>query len=267
MARINDLTMARGNRGLLVLAVLAGLMAALLVFVALAQDSGSGTSSPSVAQSASVVATTRIAAGTEITSDMVEVTQVPDDLLIPGAFAGVSPVVGEVARYPIEKGEQLTAAKVGPEVGGEGLGFVVPTGKRALSVQVEEVTAVGGNLLAGDRVDLYAMFAGVDGEPNVTYRVIQDVEVLAVAQKAQEAVPAADSDASSDSRTSGQLPEELKRDPGAATVTLAVDAQYVPLLICVQEDDDVGNVWLALRAFGEASPAAADVVTVPPDCS
>ena len=45
MARIQELTMARGNRVLLLIALLAGLISAILVFVTLANsESDSGTS-------------------------------------------------------------------------------------------------------------------------------------------------------------------------------------------------------------------------------
>ena len=119
---------------------------------------------------------------------MVEVKQVPDSLLVAGAFASTDPVVGEAARFPIAKGDQITPAKVGAAPEGDGLSFVVPKGMRGLSIEVQEVTAVGGLIRAGDRVDMYAVFAR-DGQPNETFRVIQDVEVLSVAQLALEAAP------------------------------------------------------------------------------
>jgi pilus assembly protein CpaB len=252
---------------LLLIALLAGLVSAILVFVTLAgSDSDGGNTSAPASASAVVVAKEDIAAGDEITSQMVEVKQVPDSLLVPGAFASTSPVVGEAARFPIAKGDQLTPAKVGAAPEGDGLSFVVPKGMRGVAIEVREVTAVGGLVRAGDRVDVYAMFSGGEDSPNSTYRVIQDVEVLSVAQLSLEAVPAGEEAGNTDTRLSGQLPEDQENTPSAATVTVAVEPAHVPLLVCVQEDSDVEKVWLALRAFGEAPPAAGEAVTVPPDC-
>jgi pilus assembly protein CpaB len=263
------MTLNRNNRGLLVLAIAAGLVTAILVFVALANsESDSGkTAAPTAATSSAVVAQQAIPAGTEITVDMVKVVAVPDDLLVPGAFAETTPVVGEVARYPIAQGEQLSPAKVGAEAGGNGLDFVVPKGLRGVAIEVAEVTNVGGLLLTGNRVDITVAFTPADQDgPTEVYTIIRDVEVLSVAQAAQEAVPAGPSDATAGegNTTSGQLPEDLKGQPKAATVTVALDDFQVRLLSCVQDHPRVARVWLSLRPFGE--PAPAEKVQVPDRC-
>ncbi len=86
MARMQGLTLTRGNRGLLVVAALAGLAAAVLFVVAVNQDSGSSTVSTGGATIKAVVAKQNIAAGTEIKSDMVEVREVSEDLLVSGCL-------------------------------------------------------------------------------------------------------------------------------------------------------------------------------------
>ncbi len=273
MARLQEMALARGNRGLLILAVLAGLVTAALVFVALGQgnDKGGSTISPATV-SLAVVANQSIPAGTVITADMVSVKEIPEDLLVPGAFADTVPVVGEAARYPISKGEQVTSAKVGTEAGGNGLSYVVPKGKRAMAVEVREVTNIGGNLLTGDRVDvIVAIHEKVEqgAAARITvYTVLRDVEVLSVAQVAQEAVPVTTDetiDPASQLPTSGQLPEKVEEQPRAATVTLAVSPTQAQLLACLQDHPDVDRLWMDLRAFGEAS--AGEKTTVPAGCT
>src|SRR2546428_12936772 len=104
MARIQGMALNRNNRGLLILAIAAGLVTAVLVFVALANNGGdSGKTSTAAVTSKALVAEQAIPAGTVITSGMVKVEEVPDNLLVPGAFADSSPVVGQAARYPIAK--------------------------------------------------------------------------------------------------------------------------------------------------------------------
>ena len=269
MARIQGLTISRGNRGLLILALITGLVAAIVVFVALNQGGGGSDNAKTgsaVTTTSAVVATSDIAAGTEITADMVKVIEVPNSLLVRDAFTSTQLVVGEAARYPIAAGEQVTRARVGPNAEGDGLAFVVPAGMRAIAVKVDEITGVGGLILPGDRADVIAVIsdqaAGADN-PDRVVTVLQDVEVLAVAQSAQEPVPAANEEAGAQaetdgaSTTSGQLPEDAEPQPSARTVTLALTPEQVQLLALVQEK---GSVYLSLRRFGDKAQPKLPVI-------
>src|SRR5713226_3949315 len=186
MARIQGMALNRNNRGLLILAIAAGLVTAVLVFVALANNgSDSGKTSTAAVTSKALVAQKAIPAGTEITAGMVKIIDIPDDLLLPGAFADSAPAVGQVTKVAIAANEQVTLAKIGPLVQGVGLSYVVPKGKRGVGLKVEEVTAVGGLLLPGDRVDVVAAFKvkGVPGVPEGYHiesvrTILQNVEVL-----------------------------------------------------------------------------------------
>jgi pilus assembly protein CpaB len=266
MARIQELSLNRGNRALLLLALVAGLVAAVLVFVALNQGEDETTAVPAgsdVTVATVVVAAQSIPAGAEITEDMLKTIQVPEELLVAGSYGNTTPIVGQKARVAIAPNEQVTVAKVGAQDAGEGLDYVVPPGMRALAIKVEEATAVGGLLLPGQRVDIIAKFTEGEGENEVPviYRVLHDVEVLAVAQVAQEPLPApAEGEEATQLPTSGQRPEDVEKQPRAQTVTVAVTPDQAVLLVCAQEEAD--RVWLALRPFGErGEPAAA-----PPRC-
>ena len=269
MARVQGLTISRGNRGLLILALITGLVAAIVVFVALNQGDGGSdsakTGSAVTTASAVVVAKSDIAAGTEITADMVKVIEVPNSLLVRDAFTSAQLVVGEAARYPIAAGEQVTRARVGANTEGDGLAFVVPAGMRAIAVSVDEITGVGGLILPGDRADVIAVISDQAGtnNPDRVVTVLQDVEVLAVAQSAQEPVPAANEEAAAQaetdgaSTTSGQLPENAEPQPRARTVTLALTPEQVQMLALVQEG---GSIYLSLRRFGDKAQPKLPVI-------
>ena len=263
MARLQELTMTRGNRLLLALALAAGLVAAVLVFVALQGGDDEATVSSGGGTVSVVVAAQDIAAGTEISSDMLRVIELPEDLLVSGTAEDTALVVGQTARVKILAGEQVATSKVGAENETEGLSGVVPITMRGLGVDVEEVRAVGGLLRPGNRVDVYVTYF-IEGDEQtdlddqrITFLVLSDVEVLSVAQEAQEPPPAAAEGEAADQRaTSGELPNEVDEQPQAASVTLAVTPAQVPLLICAQQEQFndnsfSGQVWLALRAFGE----------------
>jgi pilus assembly protein CpaB len=266
MARMQGLTLARGNRGLLIVAALAGLAAAVLFVVAVNQDSSSVSTGGTTIKA--VVATQSIAAGTEIKEGMVEVIDVPEGLRAAGVYGDTSPVVGEVTRHAIAEGDQITSTKIGPAVdtGTGGIEYVLPPGMRAVSLEVREVTAVGGLLIPGNRVDVIAAFK-IKGAPGLADNehilsvrtILQNVEVLSVAQEHQEPLPVE----ATESQTSGQPPEDVKEQPGAATVTLALGPEEVQELISAQVTAE--TVWTSLRPAGDADPdeiPSTDVIVV-----
>ena len=258
MARLNDITASRGNRLLLGLALAAGAVAAVLVFVALSSNDDSGGTVSSGPTTSVVVAVQDINAGTVISSDMVKTVEVGADQLIGGAVTDTSLVVGEAARVKIYAGEQFATGKVGAENETEGVSGVIPPGKRGIAISIDEVTAVGGLLLPGNKVDIVATFVIEEG-PGIpadydlwrTVTILQGVEVISVAREAQEPRPVDRSSAdTADSTTSGQLPDEVDKQPDARTVTVALDPGQVQQLISAQEI--AVKVWLSLLPFGDS---------------
>lgn len=243
----------RGNRTFLVLAVVAALIAAVLVFAALSGGGGDESGS-SVTTVPVVVAAQEIPAGTRLTEEMLKVAPVSPETLLQGTSATVPVLVGYVARYPVATGEQITLNKVGLESEDEevGLSFIIPPGQRAIAASVTQVSSVGGLLLPGDRVDVIGVFTATDqitDEKAVT--LFQNVEVLAVAQTAQEAVPPSQSAEEGEAASAeplAQRPQDAVPQPQATTVTLALTPEQTQLLALVQER---AKVWLSLRPFGD----------------
>jgi pilus assembly protein CpaB len=265
MARVGELAMAGGNRKLLLLALGAGLVAAIIVFAAVQSNSGgSSSSSSSGPVTGAVVAARAIAAGSTIAAGDLKVTDVPNSLLILGAYTDTSAAVGQAARVAIAQGEQITPDKVGsPVKSANGLNSVLPPGMRAIAVGVEQVTAVGGNLLPGDRVDVIGVFNGggqTNNSAETVSTILQNVEILAVAQEAQTPVAAPASGGTAQTSTSGQIPSGAKTKPDATTVTLAVDPQQAELLAGVQQT--AGKIYLTLRSFGDQGTTAVPPVNV-----
>lgn len=263
MAKIQELTLAGHNRILLLLAVGAGLVAAVLVFVALnnSSDDSGGTAAGGDAKKV-LLATEQITAGTLITEEMLELRDVPDDLVLTGSYTDSELVVGENAKITIAQGEQVTRAKIGLAVPEDGLSGVVPAGMRAVAIEVEEVTAVGGLLLPGDRVDVVAV-TKIERAPGLaedeyilrTETILQDVEILSVAQEAQE--PAAGSGTTEGtggteedaSYTSGRVPENPETQENAGTVTVSLTPADALKVVSFQEF--AVRIWAVERAFGD----------------
>lgn len=272
MARALGVTDGKQSRWMIVAAILFAGIAAVLVFAALrGGDDGSSTSG---ATTETVVASGTIGANERITEDMLEVRAIPDGQVLSGSYTDTQAVVGLVARYPVQPGEQVTTAKIGTnEIEDENdLGLVIPPGKRGFSVDAAEVTSVGGLLLAGNRVDVLVVFpdtfAGIQRLVNLNTSnlefledvragtLFQNIEVLAVAQESQEPLPAPsttgdDAPPSPSTETSGTRPDDIERQPDARTVTLAVSPQQATILALLT--DTGARIWLSLRPAGDDS--------------
>ena len=256
----------RTNRIALVAALVFAAVASALVFVAVQDRSGGGSVSP-LAGTEVVVAARDVPANTVLTVDMLELVSLPDDAIVEGAYGVVAPLIGTAVRFPIARGEQLTPLKVGA-FGVEDerdLALVLAAGRRAFSVEVSEVTGVGGLLLPGNAVDVIAVFDETTAGSNKAVTLLQNVVVLAVAQEAQEPVPAAGTTIEGEERAgtgvNGQRPEDVERQPDARTVTVAVtpeDAQLLALLQAQGDGDRGVEIMLSLRPAGET-----DILGVP----
>jgi|CXWL01.1.fsa_nt_gi pilus assembly protein CpaB len=253
-------TPERQNRLIFMGAIALAALAAVLVFLGLSGigDSGGGGGGGAFADSVDVVVASReIPAGTKVTGDMLEVATLSGNAIVEGALTETTGLEGLVVRQTLARGEQFTPAKVGQGLaaGDRTLSAVVPAGLRAIALEVNESSIVGGLVVAGDRVDVIAIFNDQnDGGlgPNAQ-TLLQDVEVLAVGQTAQQAVARLDRDGNPiDTDTAeGSLstrPDDTKANEKADTVTLAVAPEDAPLLALAQ---DQGTVWLVLRGQGD----------------
>jgi len=258
MARTISRMTERPGRSLLLLALLFAVIAAVLVFVALNRSGDNDKEAAASATTRVVVAANDISARTTLDAGMLEVADVPTDSVLKGTFSDVDDLDGQVTRYPLLKGEQVIASKIGVQKDNEtGLSFVFPQGTRAFSIQVSEESSAGGLILPGDLVDIIGILdegtVGIDK----AVTLVQGVEVLAVAQEAQEAIPAARPTGtvtpSAVTGTLGERPADVEANPKARTVTLAVTQEQAQLLALVQAK---GELALSLRSFGDKAPVA-----------
>jgi pilus assembly protein CpaB len=260
----------RANRLIFIGAVALAGLAAILVFAALA-NFGGGDDNAAVAGLGDtvdvVVASEDIGAGDEITEGSIELATLPVNVLVDDAFTDMAAVVGTRAQGRILAGDQLAPAKVvGAGDDDSGLSRVIPPGFRAASVSVTEETSVGGLILPGDRVDVIVAVEGdVDG---VEYKrgvlLFQNVEVLAVAQETLRPVSRIDEDGEiiTTDTADGVIAtrEDVEEDPEAASVTLALAPQDMPLLALAEAE---GTIYLVLRPVGDDSTTDQTIQELP----
>jgi pilus assembly protein CpaB len=259
MARTVSSLTERPGRSLLLLALLFAVVAAVLVFLALNQNNDGDKEAVAAGDMTKVVAAAQdISPRTTLDSSMLKLAEVPKDSALKGAFDNVDDLDGQVTRYPLVSGEQVTASKIGVQKDDEeGLSFVVPQGMRAFSIQVSEESSAGGLILPGDLVDVIGILEEGTVGIDKAVTLVQNVEVLAVAQTAQEPIPAARPTGtptpSAVTGTLGERPADVQANPKARTVTLAVTPEQAQLLALVQAK---GELALSLRSFGDKAPVA-----------
>ena len=241
----------RNGKAVLLLALLLGLISAALVYVFLSQTGGEETAASSKTKQV-VVAKEDISVATRITDTMVELKAIPEDAVHPDSFSSTEGVVGNMARYPIAAGEQVLSDRVAsssmtlPEGQELPLPYIVPEGKRAVSVTTSALIGAGGLLRPGDYVDV--ILTVKLGSDQIARIVLQNLEVLALDQEMEKAAPKVEN--APEGQTAAA---EGKINPEAATVTLAVTPVEGEVLTVAEEcaSNSGGRLALALRPFGE----------------
>jgi pilus assembly protein CpaB len=246
---------SKANRRFVMLAIVLGMLGAILVYVTFSRDSATDGVS-SVPTAPAVVAKENIPARTRITQSMLDVALVPEDTRSVLGYSDPALVVGQVTRFPIAKSEQVLSSKIvplqGAAAGARSLSYVIPAGKRAMSVSVSEVVNAGGLVLPGDYVDILIIydvrFPQETASNYYTHYILQNIEVLAVSQGivdvVGEATPTADSQGHR-VRNSEGAPA-----PEAATVTLALTPEQAQTLYIAEAN---GRIRMAVRPYGDAA--------------
>jgi pilus assembly protein CpaB len=252
----------RSNRAILIVAVVCGLITAVLAYLAVTSATESegraSSNEPAAAAVASepvVVTSVDIAARTIITADMVTLKQVPREGVQPGAFSSLEEVVGSVAVYPTDVGQQVLANNVSEFGASAALSYLVPEGHRAIGVNATAVKAVGGYILPGDFVDIVGVFkwAG-DDDINATATLAQDAEVLAVERTAEllELQKTSDEDlvALSESERTDGIPLLGEENPDALYLVVAVTPEEAKRVFAADHSESAEFRFL-LRRTGE----------------
>jgi len=122
------------------------------------------------------------------------------------------------------------------------LSFIIPEGMRAMTIAIDEIKGVAGFVKAGERVDVVGTFEL--GELHTAWTIIQDAEVLAMAQDMGEPVKTEKSDKNGN---------KVRKDSAkvGASVTLAITPQQAQQLALAEE---LGVLRLVLRPLLNEEP-------------
>ena len=160
--------MKRSNRLVLLVGALLAVVAFVGVVLLLNPNSGgtNGASpSPTAPTTATVVkATVAIAAGTTVTPEMVTLSTVPIGAITPNSLQDTGLAIGMTVRRQVAAGAQLTADYFVDLGATTDVSQNLPTGLRAVAVQVDQVTGVGTLIHTGDYVDVIIAVKWKTGE-------------------------------------------------------------------------------------------------------
>jgi len=158
----------------LAIALTLGAMAAFIVnrWMSVPQTSGAKV----------VIVAQPIEAGKAITSDQIKTVDWPGSAVPYDASTRTADVVGRIARVSMIPGEILLPGKMASKNSTGGLSSLIPQGKRAITVHVNEVISVAGFALPGSYVDVLVSSKDANQQP-FSRTVLSRVKVLAVAQE------------------------------------------------------------------------------------
>jgi pilus assembly protein CpaB len=171
------------SRGLLmlVIAVVAGIAAVLMAARWMQLQGGD--------KGRIAVANVDVELGGRITPEMIRMVDWPQSSVPAGAFNDMSKLQGRVVKTSLQRGEPFMEARLAPEGTKGGLSAVVPEGKRAMTVRVNDVVGVAGFALPGTFVDVMVNTQEEgsqrgDKDHTISKIVLERILVLAVAQEA-----------------------------------------------------------------------------------
>lgn len=188
-----------------------------------------------------VVAARDIPAGEQITPGDLALGKVAADAIPTGSFNATADLKDRVAATAIVKGQPVLESLLAPTGAAAGVQALIPPGMRAITIQVNEFSGVGGLLTVGCKVDIISTVTGGDEkEGSVARTIVQNVEVRAVGR--QIVAPTAGDKL--ETQNNGQPA------PPPTNVTLLVTPEQAEQ---VQLASVGGKPWLSLRNATDAA--------------
>lgn len=179
----------RRNRILiyLVLIVVVVVIFAILYYVLRgggAAQEAAATPTPMVLTTQVVTAGQKIYAGTQITAEMLQTREIPQDMMVEGTYQNVEDVVGQYARYTIEQGMWITTSMVSLTPGqvnlpGSPWAPLIPPGYTAISIPITRLSSVAFGIRDGDYVDVIVTMLLVDVDSNYQTILPNNTSLLA----------------------------------------------------------------------------------------
>jgi pilus assembly protein CpaB len=173
----------KGSFVILIVAIVMGGSAALLARAWLLGQARATNVAPVAVTRTIVVAAVPLQFGSVLSDDKLAEIPWAADTTPPGAFATKQELLKEgrrVALAPIELHEPVLSSKVTAAGERGSLSTLLGGGKRAVTVQVDDVRGVAGFIQPNDRVDVVLIRTGANGGQGYSDLLLQNIKVLAI---------------------------------------------------------------------------------------
>ncbi len=188
-----------------------------------------------------VVAARDVAPGKVLVAEDLTAGRVPKEMAPARSFSDPKDVVGRTATFALLKGQAVVETLLAAQGTGGGVQALIPAGLRAITVEVNEFSGLGGMLLPGCRVDVVATVRDDKAQQQASRTILQNIKVLAVGRQFNPNPP--------------PLPENAPPAPAANNVTLLVTPRQAQALKLASQG---GAPWLVLRNGGDGKEVETD---------
>ena len=132
-----------------------------------------------------VVAAEKLTLGNRLTEQQLRVVNWPKANLPEGRFSDPNEIVGRGVIVPMSANEPVLDSKLASKEAGAGLTAAIPEGMRAVSVRVNDISAVAGFVTPGTHVDV--IIVGSPGASGlITSKIfLENVEILSAGQNVE----------------------------------------------------------------------------------
>lgn len=132
-----------------------------------------------------VMLTTDRPVGYALTAADLELRDAPQSMMTASTVRDATKPVGRILAAPVVKGQMLLETLMAPEGASAPLQALVPAGKRAVTVEINEVSGIAGLIAPGCHVDVVATLIDDQTRQTRARTIVQDVKVSAIGQNMQ----------------------------------------------------------------------------------
>lgn len=170
---------------ILALAVIAAAVAGFSTLRFLSTRPVTAVTPPSARKTTVVLAARDLPVGHFVNTEDVRAVEWPADLVPEGYYSQAADVTGRGLISAVRANEPMLASRLAEPGSRAGLPILIPEGRRAMSIPVDQVVGVAGFVIPQTRVDVLLTIQPPGQSESVTQIILQNLEVLTAGQTTQ----------------------------------------------------------------------------------
>lgn len=247
--RFKNMTDKLGYRTWVILAAIASILLGIVLYISMSSKMDNNTQADTSMQEtiSVVVAKQDISPRTIIKENMLEIKEIPQNLVPADAITEIKEAVDKPANVQLMQGDIVTKRKLLMDIKMAGFTGTIPPDCRAVTIGINDITGVAGFAKPGDYVDIVLATKGNNGVS--TQLLLQNVLLLAVNKNTVDnngVKPASNGDVSSKDTPAAEKPKHDASGSAMVSATLALNPRDVMKVIAGAQ---AGTMHLVLRPY------------------